>query len=92
MQLDQYADHLQNESTGIGSILAGIAARYGQKVADNVRDAIGQVRKANIPWAAILAVLAPYIVQLLLGQKIDIQALIKALLSLIPQPAPTPTP
>ncbi len=79
---------LHNESIGTAWILNAIAHHFGNEGVQKVTDAIKKARAANIPWISIFATLLPLILSLFTGGKIDLAAIIAAIMALINPPKP----
>jgi len=87
--VDQHAvGALHNQSIGLPWVLNGIAHHFGNEGVQKVSEAIDKARQAGVPWLQIFATLLPLILSLFTGGKIDLQAIIAAILALINPPKP----
>lgn len=73
---------------GIAWVLSGFAHHFGNDGTQQIVDAIVTVRAAGVPWLSILGTILTFAMTLFTGGKIDLAAIIKAILALIPTPAP----
>lgn len=74
-----------NQNGTIKMLIQGIGHHYGIDGSTKVGDAVAKVQAAGIPLLSIIATLLPIILGLFSGQKLDLQAIINAILALLPK-------
>ena len=74
-----------NQTGTLRMLLKGISYHFGRGAQGQVEDAIKKTQAAGVPLASILLALLPIVLSLFSGGKIDLQAIINAILALIPK-------
>ncbi len=74
-----------NQQGTLKMLLKSIAYHYGRGAEDKVTGAVNKAQGAGVSIITILATLLPLVISLFSGQTIDLQAIINAILALIPK-------